>query len=347
MANMRDVSFATFNLYNLQLPGQPWRGTPYTEAQYAAKIAWSAQALRLLDADVVVFQELWSPQCLRDLFQAAQLGGAYEIVFLREEGWYDIAVALAVRKPWIVRARQNHKSFPEAFALKKRAVERAGSNEDPDDDIEVLIDEFSRTVIQASIGHERDPGLPAIELFATHLKSKLATQLDAEESARPEVRRHSQALGAALSTIRRTAEAAALRIILNAVMRDTDVPVAVVGDFNDSPNSNTLAILTEQPSFRFYADSRAGRTTDRGLYVAGALQQLRSFRDVNYTHIHKGEHDSLDHVLVSEQFYDHSDKHLWTFREMRCWNDHLGEEHDAATTDHGLVRARFDYNPAS
>ena len=70
MANMRDICFATFNLYNLQLPGQPWRGTPYTEAQYAAKIAWSAQALRLLDADVVVFQELWSPQCLRDVFLA-------------------------------------------------------------------------------------------------------------------------------------------------------------------------------------------------------------------------------------------------------------------------------------
>ena len=111
-------------------------------------------------------------------------------------------------------------------------------------------------MIQASIGHERDPGLPAIELFATHLNSKLATQLDAEESARPEVRRHSQALGAALSTIRRTAEAAALRIILNEVMRDTDVPVAVVGDFNDSPQQQharnpdraaELPLLRRQP----------------------------------------------------------------------------------------------------
>ncbi|HYZ26505.1 MAG TPA: endonuclease/exonuclease/phosphatase family protein [Geminicoccaceae bacterium] len=345
MANIRDISLATFNLYNLQLPGESWRGTPYTEPEYALKIAWSAQALRLLDADVVVFQELWSPQCLRDVFRAAQLDGDYDLVFLREEGWYDIAVALAVRRPWTVRARQNHKAFPDGFVLKKRAVTQAG-NEDPDDDIEVLIDEFSRTVIQASIAHERAQDLPAIELFATHLKSKLPTRLDAEEGARPEVRGHSQALGAALSTIRRTAEAAALRTILNDVMRDTDVPVAVVGDFNDSPNSNTLAILTEQPSFRFYADSRAGRTTDRGLYVAGALQQLRSFRDVNYTHVYKGEHDSLDHVLVSEQFYDHSDKHLWTFREMRCWNDHLAEQHDPGATDHGLVRARFDYNRA-
>jgi endonuclease/exonuclease/phosphatase family metal-dependent hydrolase len=346
MANIRDISFATFNLYNLQLPGEPWRSTPYTEAQYASKIAWSAQAVRALDADVIVFQELWSPQCLRDLFGAVQGMGEYQLAFLRDEGWYDIAVALAVRKPWTIRAQQNHKAFPDSFVMKKRPVERNGDNEDQDDDIEVLIDEFSRTVIQASIGHEQVTALPPIEVFATHLKSKLPTRLDAAEAARPEVRAHSAALGAALSTVRRTAEAAALRIILNEVMRGTDVPVAVVGDFNDGPASNTLAILTEHPSYRFYVDSRAGRTTDRGLYVAGALQQLRSFRDVNYTHIYKGEHDSLDHVLVSEQFYDHAEKHLWTFREMRCWNDHLAEDADRGATDHGLVRARFDYNPA-
>ena len=74
--------------------------------------------------------------------------------------------------------------------------------------------------------------------------------------------------------------------------------------------------------------------------------ELRSFRDINYTHIYKGEHDSLDHVLVYEQFYDHSEKRLWTFREMGCWNDHLVEDLEPGATDHGLVRARFDYNPA-
>ncbi len=163
MANTRDISFATFNLYNLQLPGEPWRSTPYTEQQYAAKIGWSARALGMLDADVVVFQELWSPQCLRDLFAALPQGDAYQLAFLREEGWYDIAVALAVRRPWTIRAQANHKSFPDGFVLKKRPVARGSDNQDQDDDIEVLIDEFSRTVIQASLGHEQDAALPPIE----------------------------------------------------------------------------------------------------------------------------------------------------------------------------------------
>ena len=163
--------------------------------------------------------------------------------------------------------------------MKKREVDRAGSNQDQDDDIEVLISDFSRTIIQATIENKDHPELPTIEVFAAHLKSKLPTRLDREERENPATKGHGQALGAALSTIRRTAEAAALRIILNDVMRDTDTPVVVVGDFNDSPNSNTLAILTEQPSFRFYADSQAGRTTDRGPATDHGLVAARFVHD--------------------------------------------------------------------
>jgi endonuclease/exonuclease/phosphatase family metal-dependent hydrolase len=345
--NTRDVSFASFNLLNLQLPGLPWRGAArYTQKQYDEKLDWSAEMLRHLDADIMAFQELWSPQCLLDLVARAGQDHRYELAFLREEGWYDIAVAAAVRPPWKVLAKTIHKDFPPGFVLRKRRVTRDGGNEDQDDDIEVMIDIFSRSIVQLTIGHESAREVPAMEVFCVHLKSKLPTPLDAQERNEPGVRAHATALGAAISTIRRTAESAALRIILNEVMAGSDVPVVVLGDYNDSPNSNTLGIVTERPSFRFFADSLSGRRSDRGLYIAGALQQLRSFRDVHYTHIYDGEYDSLDHVLVSEQFYDHSDKRIWSFREMRVWNDHLGPEKTHPASDHGLVCARFDYNPA-
>lgn len=220
------------------------------------------------------------------------------------------------------------------------------TGEDEDDDIEVGITQFSRAILQLTLIHKDAPKLPAIEFFAVHLKSKLPTDLDKKEQKTATISPHSKALGMALSTIRRTAESAALRIILNKVMKNTDTPVVVVGDFNDSPNSNTVAIITEQPRFRFHADSRVGWTSDKGLYTADSLQQLRSFRDVNYTHIFKGQYDSIDHVLVSEQFYDHSQNRIWSFREMRIWNDHLLEHGSRGASDHGLVCARFDYNPS-
>ena len=77
----------------------------------------------------------------------------------------------------------------------------------------------------------------------------------------------------------------------------------VLGDLNDGQHSNTLNILTEQPRY-LVGDVRGG--ADIGLYTAQTLQEYRDTRDVYYTHVHKDLRESLDHVLVSEQFYDNS-----------------------------------------
>lgn len=345
MSNQRDICFATFNLYNLQAAGENFRGNRYSADEYRQKINWSRQMMKSISADVVAFQELWAPECLHDILEDPALSADYSPVFIRDEGWYDIAVAAAVRKPWRVVDKKLHKEFPDGFKLIKREVDRAGGGEDEDDDIDVTIRQFSRTVLQLSLEHEAGD-VPRIEFFALHLKSKLPTRLDRQEKDNPAVNPHQAALGQALSTIRRTAESAALRIILSNVMNETVTPVVVAGDFNDAPNSNTLAIATAQPSYRLFADSRTGQNSDRGLYQASALNALNSFRDVDHTHVYKGEYDSLDHILVSEQFYDHSKNRVWSFRDQRVWNDFLPDHGAHGETDHGVVAARFDYNPA-
>ncbi|MEB3211251.1 MAG: endonuclease/exonuclease/phosphatase family protein [Leptolyngbyaceae bacterium] len=343
MTNSRDISFATFNLYNLQLPGKRWRfnAEPYSEQMYRQKVTWSAEMIHRIQADVIAFQELWSKQCLIDIFVEAGLENDYELVFIKDE-WYDIAVAAAVRSPWTVRQKTIHKEFPEELTLIKRGNDPQDAGED--NDIEVKINIFSRSVLQLSIGHTDDPDVPQIEAFATHLKSKLPTRLDNEESDDEGIRSHSQALGSALSTIRRTAEVAALRIIVNKVAKHTDVPVVIVGDLNDGQLSNTLAIATQQPSYRLYGASRVGGKSDVGLYDASTLQQFRSLRDVYYTHVYKDVREIIDHVLVSEQFYHYSRQRIWSFREMKVWNDFLDDEHKW-TSDHGIVCAYFDYGP--
>ncbi|MEM9092473.1 MAG: hypothetical protein AAGC93_27550 [Cyanobacteria bacterium P01_F01_bin.53] len=69
-------------------------------------------------------------------------------------------------------------------------------------------------------------------------------------------------------------------------------------------------------------------------------------RNVYYTHIYKNKLEVLDHILVSEQFYDHSPQRIWAFRDARYWNDHLDHHAESnVTTDHGIVTARFDYKP--
>jgi hypothetical protein len=363
--NTRDISFASFNLYNLQRPEKLMYpgGKPYTQAEYDAKLAWGAAALKRLDADVIAFQELWSREALEDLFKAAGLEGDYTLAFIKDGAWDGIAVAGAVRKPWVVEATTRHKAFPPGFRLVKGKRSMADIQANPpaadtvpgaddtetlpsheDDAIEVKISEFSRSPLQLTITHgtARAPKAPVVEVFCCHLKSKLPTRLDDPEFKDPAIRPHADALGAALSSLRRVAEAAALRVILNGIMKGNDRPVVVVGDLNDGQHSNTLAILSGQPGFRLFAMHGAGKRSDTGLYGCVALQQLRSLGDVYYTHEFRDVREVIDHVMVSEQFYEFSERRHWGFRDMRILNDHLDEVSRAAT-DHGLVRAAFDW----
>lgn len=365
--NKRDLTVASVNLFNLQLPGAAMypRSRLYGDAAYAQKVAWTAGMLRRLDADVIAFQELWSPQALVDVLAAAGLAGTHRTAFIKEGGWDGIAVACAVRRPWEIRAHRRHKAFPDGFRLIKRDRSMADIRADPpaadladalaegepllasheDDGVDVAIHAFARSVLQVTVGHGEVDDVPPIEVFCTHLKSRLPTRLDDPEYRDDRLRPHAVALGAALSTIRRTAEAAALRVILDAVMKGGDTPVAVLGDLNDGTLSNTVAILGDQPSYRVYADSWAARRNDDGLYTAAVMQALRTLGPNPHTYVHKNIEEIIDHVLVSEQFYEHSRRRHWAFREMRVLNDHL-DEADPAHGDHGAVRVAFDWWPA-
>lgn len=366
--NMRDIVFATFNAHNLQLPGAPMypRSRPYSEAEFDAKLNWGAAMLHALDADVIAFQEIWSREALEALFARAELGDSYRFAYIKDGAWDGVAVVAAVRRPWEIIGSVRHKAFPSTMRLLKRKQSMAEIRSDPpdadrevdpeddpefvpsheDEAVHVEIDEFARSVLQVTVGHSRArrPSVPPIEAFCVHLKSKLATPLDDPEFRDPAIRPHRAALGAALSSIRRVAEAAALRIILNEAMRGNDRPAVALGDMNDGQYSDTLAILSGQPSFRVAVASLAGRHSDDGLYSGVALQQLRSLGDVYYSHEYRNVREVIDHVLVSEQFYDYSNRRLWAFKEMRFYNDHVPVEHREAS-DHAQVRVSFDWEP--
>ncbi len=337
----QQLRLGTLNLYNLQLPGRPmYHGKTYSAQEYKAKIDWTAAKVAQMDADIIAFQELWDPQCLKDVFAAAGLEQDYSLVTARRAP-NGISVAVAIRAPnekvsheWISR-------FPAELVLKKRK----GARDEPNYEMSVNIKEFSRQVLKVVVKVPiRNQKPREIVVFAIHLKSKLGIELDEQERKKKSVRAHSDAIGAALSTIRRIAEAAALRVILNKATYHTNTPVVVMGDLNDSQHSMTTAVISGKPKYRLFASSRVGRSSDRGLYSVATMQEYRSLRDVYYTYIHDGQRESLDHIFVNEQFYDYSSNRIWSFHDMKNFNDHL-EDDDKATSDHGAVVATFDYNP--
>ncbi len=318
-----DISFASFNLYNFQKAGLKTHGdTPVAQGDYEAKRDWIRSMIREVEADVIACQELWHKDCLDDVLSAPDLAD-YKAHYIGPE-WYGIAVALIVRSPWTVDGNiETIKAFPFEELVK------IDDGDGEDDELSISIKRFSRTIIKARIKHETSDRTPALTVVACHLKSKLPARVSAVDRA------YRSAVGSAVSTIRRTAEATALRMLLIDHMTGEGTPTVVLGDLNDGPESNTLSLITDQPTL-----SKRARGADKSLYSTLYLQQLNSFRDVFYTHEYKNHKGVLDHILVSEEFFEYSTDSIWSHKETRIWNDHIEDDHPY-TTDHGIIKSSF------
>ena len=334
------LKIATCNLYNLNAPGKRIYSDPdgWDLDAYNRKIDWTAEKILQIQSDVFGFQELWHIDALKNVLDASGLADEYTLLVPKDHDGHKIVCAAAVKKELLVGSAEWITSFPNIFLLDSQGDDAQTS------EISVKIDTFSRPVLHFKI-KPRSNG-KTIDVFVCHFKSKAPTKIYHEAwYDKGTYSRHSEAIGSALSTIRRTAEATALRMMLTELTKDTDTPVIVLGDLNDAQHSNTLNILSGQPNYLLSNWSTGGSDTD--LYSVGTLQEYRSQRDVYYTHIHQNSRESLDHILVSQEFYDNSKKRLWGFKGMEIFNDHLNSNlhEEDGSSDHGIVTASFEYRP--
>jgi len=341
MARRTKFSIATFNLFNLNRPGLPiYSDTDGWDAKtYQRKLDWIRTTIVKNPSDVWGFQELWHKDAIEDVFEHEELTN-YQLLAPEGHSGQKIICGGAVRKDILVGEPEWIEKFPDKFIL------QSGGDDQQTSEISVKLDSFSRPVLHFKV-RPRANG-KEISIYVVHFKSKSPTNVYSESWYRDDrdyYKQHLEALGASISTIRRTAEATALRMILTDEMKGTDQPVVVLGDFNDGQHSNTLNILTGQPNYILSGLKKGGSDVD--LYTVATLQQYRSDRDVYYTHIYQNLRESLDHILVSQEFYDNSRKRLWAFKGMQVNNDHLNEDKHKkdGSSDHGVVRATFEYRP--
>ena len=357
--NKRDISFATFNLLNLQQPGKRtysnkalFADDPQGQAQYAQKTEWIANKIKQLDATVIAFQELWSEASLIEVFAQANLLHDYDIIARDAPARGRPQVAIAIKKSSTGKSQVLDnwhwiEPFPEHFSFTNLR-----ERHHLDEEITLTLGSFSRPVLHVQINLDATrPNTPVIDVYVAHLKSKRPASLSFA-SPRAKVLQHYPSIAkTALSHIRRVMEAAALRAIIEKKLESEDStqisPVVVLGDLNDDASSITNDIITGQPAYRVSEKSRRGHSSDKGLYSAQRLQQYRSVKAVYYTHVYQDKRESLDHIFVSQEFYDHSDYRLWSFSDLQIYNDHLNLDHSnrEGASDHGIVKAQFDWNP--
>jgi len=334
------ISFATFNLENLQVAGKPtYPGSRIlTPREFDQRCEWTANQLIEIDADVIAFQELWDRAALEAVLAHPQLASqGYQLTTSPQTG--TINNALAIRSPIAKTHTMWIEDFPADVSLNSK-----------DQNIRLTVKKFGRSVLRVRItpAKERSKQPKDIVVMVAHLKSKRPSDPDftSNQSPNPPDR---VVMGQAISQIRRAAEAAALRVLISNALA-TGERVVVMGDLNDSQFAVTTDMLGAGARYRLDPTSKVGSSSKWGMYSIATLQELRSLRDVYYTYAYEGFRESLDHILVSQHFYDHSSKREWAFTKARLFNDHLEDQLSASkkliVADHGQLKAEFRYKPA-
>ena len=319
----QELRLATFNVCNLALPGMKYYEDqePYTAEQYEIKTAWIAQQLDRLDADVIGFQEIFSQAALRDVLaktqkyrQACQLGFDSDPLAPPKPG-----LALVSRLPPVGNA-STHSILPHDLSV---ALPGAAQ----------MLTTFTRPILHAefALSPRRN-----VDVYICHLKSRLPDYCN--DKGESDACQHGVAI--LRSLIRRATDALGLRCLLSERMKDRHAPIVVMGDFNDIAGavSSQLVMGSVQNN---------GRGLSERLFDCYRIQSIRDpLRDVGYTHVHEAQHETVDHVLVSEEFNALAEAAIGEVSEVVYLNDHLALK-PPGSSDHGqvLVRIRlFDEN---
>jgi hypothetical protein len=327
-----DVKVGTFNVLNLAREGERFYPDekPYTAAEYDAKATWIAGQLTRMRAHVVGFQEVFHEEALRDVCSRSGQFPDGTVVAPGADGASGPRLGLASRLP-MAEAVTSITDFPPGTDAEV-------------DGLALPVGSFSRPVLRARVVLDPAKGTTAT-VFVVHLKSKRPIR----DPQAPEHDPREEALGKARALIRRAAEAAALRFLVLEEVIGNAQPVIVLGDLNDAARAVTTDVVMGDSPSRFWPGDPAVRQAywDRLLYSAHELTARRTGRDVSYTHIFNGHYENLDHVLVSQEFYERNPQRIAEVMLLRYFNDHLvdsqlsNDRRDRIVSDHGQLVAEI------
>ncbi len=329
-----DVKVGTFNVLNLALPGELFYPDepPYSLTEFNRKADWIAEQLRRMDADVVGFQEVFHVEALQEVCKRSGLFTDGTVVAPGADGVSGPRLGLATKLP-VAEAATSVTAFPAGVDV-------------PVDGIALPVGNFSRPVLRARL---RLDATREVTVFVVHLKSKRPIRRPGTDEHDP----REEALGKARALIRRASEAAALRFLLLDEIVGNARPAIVLGDLNDGARAVTTDIVMGDEPSRFWPrPAQKPAYWDRVLYSAHEINSRLAGRDVSYTHIFSGHYENLDHVLVSQEFYDRNPQRIGEVTNVRYFNDHLfdsrlsDDDHDRIVSDHAQLVAEIRLRPA-
>lgn len=323
--NQKNFKVGTFNLYNLVLPNVTYYGSnKYKPEVYEQKKSWIAGQLSRMNADIVGFQEVFHEQALQETLNQVEFYQESTLVAANPTGEKP-AVALVSRFPIL-----KHHIFEEFPAKARLDIEGAS----------IPLERFSRPVLEVQLALSETV---ECTVFVVHLKSKRPLLPEGVDRNDP----IEKAKGQARALILRAAEATAVRMIVIEKLQNRNHPVIVIGDVNDSGLAVTSQILSGEPPWEKLRFEQKKKIWDVLLYNTKDIQARQSYGDYYYTHIYNGHYESLDHIMVSEEFIAQNRDRIGKVVYVSTLKDHLidetlsYEEVEKWQSDHGQVVASF------
>lgn len=366
-------------------------------SSYEQKLHWLAQQIDRMDCDAIAFQEVFDEAPLREAIALSSWAEhPFTLVMGGEPGFEETMfkgtparvyfrprVALLVRGDWKVEAEVLD-AFPAGFDFNAPITARSGRQRAFQHTLDgALVESLYRPALRCVLTlpewSERLEGVPEGErgevvVYAAHFKSKAPmaakpTEGSSTDKARAYARLN--ALGAARSANIRNVDAAALRWrVIEDLETRPERPVVLLGDLNDELEaiSTDIAGGLSVPYFSrddYPDDDRELMrhvASDLALYSTARRHGRKTMRDVLYTFFWDGQHNTLDHVLVSRHFIPEWMREGWgsaavgDVGSLRVFNDHLMDDmldelehwqvskYHARRSDHGQVVVRLDWD---
>ena len=346
MSNL-SLKIATFNLFNYLEPPNAFYDFEriYSAEQWQKKQQWIAEYLREYQPDIIGFQEVFSSESLKQL--VATQGYDYFAVVDQPEVidefiYRSPVVAIAARYPIVdIEAVQPNPELAIALGL--------GTDFS-----------YSRKVLRATVNV---PHIGHCDCYVVHFKSK-RSMLELDEKNKnwsPEKTiiesLKAQIAGGWGSTIQRGSEAALLMIEMISRRENTEHPMVLMGDFNNSLTDGVLShLLTNSLRFVSAIDRDAYLAkyclNDAwDLYQAVLTDESSESNEVNVTgqvakhkrtptHYFGAGSSVLDYILLSCEFDASYHDSLYQVSAYDTYDRHLINPifaRDGESTDHGVV----------
>jgi endonuclease/exonuclease/phosphatase family metal-dependent hydrolase len=268
-----ELVMMTWNVENLFRPALD--AEPDAKDTYERKLGYLAATVRAVAPDGLAVQEVGGPDAAEDL--RAAIGADWHVA--TSEHGDDRGIRVAILSPHEITAEADVSAYPSGALREVPDVEHG------------MLTRMGRGALRVRL----DCAGPGLRVLTAHLKSKLLSYPGDRRFPRSE---NERARGAGFATLRRTAEAVALRVHLNTVMTaaavdgQPSVPTVLCGDLNDGVDAVTTVLL-EGP-----VDGDPHRP-DKGdpvrLYNLGRmLPPARA-----YSRIFEGRGELIDHIMVS------------------------------------------------